>query len=447
MPEDDDALEAILTDFAHQAASDVPLIQDVVTPSQVTEMEGVLTRSLDPALSASALDLDLTKSAFPVLSETFPDTLPQPLIDDMQFNISNSFSPSFTSDFSHVLYTYYPFLRLDPISHLPAEDVNFLERKRCFHVPCRLIVDEFVAKYFLHVHPGLPHILESEFWHMYLHPGHNRSIEPLGRLSLFVFQCMLFAGCSFVPLSTLQKCGFSSIRDARASFYRRAKLLFDFNIEHDPYSVSCGALLLTMFVSEQQHQVNSTWLSAAIMHAKAANAHLYSHDQRLPETERRRRKVLWWGCILQDRIIALGLRRPLQITPEQFDFTQPCLGEEDFREDFKRSKVYDETTKVRMVEILILMCKLSVVLTQTINTVYPQNGFSRFATHILDSTEELSKVDVKLNKAREGLHAWSRKAKKLLRADTYTGVKENVTLFKNIVFLYHWSVSIPQTLT
>ena len=95
---------------------------------------------------------------------------------------------------NHVIYSYYPFLKLDILSHMSSQDVNFLEIQGCFRVPTRPALDEFIREYFLHIHPTLPMIDEGDFWDMYT----NRGISPIERpcISLFVFQAMLFASSS-----------------------------------------------------------------------------------------------------------------------------------------------------------------------------------------------------------------------------------------------------------
>jgi hypothetical protein len=97
---------------------------------------------------------------------------------------------------SHVVFSYYPFLEPDIISHMRSRDVNMLEEQGCFRVPARPIMDEFVRHYFLHVHPVLPILDEGAFWSMY-----NQHDQVVGsdRLSLFLCQCMLFAASSVCP--------------------------------------------------------------------------------------------------------------------------------------------------------------------------------------------------------------------------------------------------------
>lgn len=138
-----------------------------------------------------------------------------------------------------VIFSYYGFLESDLMSHISPQDVNFLESQACFRVPTRPVLDEFVREYFLHVHPNLPMINEGTFWEMYTHQGYYPSERP--RLSLFVFQAMLFASCSvscrrcstlslssdqfqFVSLETIRSLGYTTTRSARENFFRQAKV-------------------------------------------------------------------------------------------------------------------------------------------------------------------------------------------------------------------------------
>ena len=94
---------------------------------------------------------------------------------------------------AYMLFSFYPFLKADGLWHLSPEDASFLEQRRCLHVPARPILDEFIREYFLHVHPILPVLNERDFWSMYSGPDPHAPGRT--RMSLFVFQAMLFISC------------------------------------------------------------------------------------------------------------------------------------------------------------------------------------------------------------------------------------------------------------
>jgi hypothetical protein len=95
---------------------------------------------------------------------------------------------------THIMFSYYPFVKLCAMSKIAPHDVNFLEAQGCFRLPTRPILDEFVQEYFLHVHPILPIINEKTFWKMY--DDHDSNQFGLRPISLLVFHAMLFAASS-----------------------------------------------------------------------------------------------------------------------------------------------------------------------------------------------------------------------------------------------------------
>lgn len=94
----------------------------------------------------------------------------------------------------HVDWSSYGFLEFDD-SSLEQEDRTFLANKGSLHVPESAALDEFVRRYFLHLHPTLPVLDEAEFWYSYTQC--NKS----AKLRLLVLQALLFAGCPVGPPS------------------------------------------------------------------------------------------------------------------------------------------------------------------------------------------------------------------------------------------------------
>lgn len=88
----------------------------------------------------------------------------------------------------------YPFIRLPDLSKMPSEDIDCLSLQGCLQLPPRLILDEFVRQYFLHVHPIMPLLDEAHFWDIYCDRlGDGPDIE---RIPMVLFQAMLFVSCS-----------------------------------------------------------------------------------------------------------------------------------------------------------------------------------------------------------------------------------------------------------
>ncbi|TGJ87614.1 hypothetical protein E0Z10_g1144 [Xylaria hypoxylon] len=278
-----------------------------------------------------------------------------------------------------ITYSYYQFLTISNLHNVIPHDVNFLESQGCLRIPTRAILDEFMQQYFLHVHPLLPFINEGHFWNLYCHQG---SIRPDEKMSLLVFQAMMFSCCNFVSKNSIKALGFPDIRTARATLYRRTKLLFDFDTESSLICLAQAALLLTYWApnwSLATKKPNTAWLGVAVQNAKSAEAHIYSAMPTFcPVTEpmeykkQNSLKRLWWCCIIRDRLISLGMRRSIQISRAHFDVgSNSGFGLSDLAEEVGQSRVYNPETKRRLIEIFVQLGELCSVLTDLLTLVFP----------------------------------------------------------------------------
>ncbi|KAK1969265.1 fungal-specific transcription factor domain-containing protein [Colletotrichum sublineola] len=344
-----------------------------------------------------------------------------------------------------VTYSFYPFLALGNLHGIPPQDVNYLELQGCLRVPMRTILDEFVQHYFLHVHPLFPMVNEGDFWDMYCTNPYNH--VSTDKLSLLVFQAMLFSSCNFVSRETIKTLGFATIRAARAAFYRRAKLLYDLESESSPLAISQAALLLSFWSSPTApafRKANTAWLIIAIQNAKMVEAHHYA-TRSAPPKKRNLLKRIWWCCIIRDRIVGLGLRRSLQITRSHFDFdSNEALGFSDLADEFERSRVYNPDTKRCLAEILEQLVELCIVLTDTLILVFPLDdrpGWGR---------EMRSEEQDKVRGCKIALRRWYKGA--TLRFPMFGGgsvarVKssgndfrhDSVILYTNLMYMYYHS--------
>ncbi|KAL4876054.1 fungal-specific transcription factor domain-containing protein [Aspergillus karnatakaensis] len=240
----------------------------------------------------------------------------------------------------------------------------FIKAQGNLKVPIQKVMDVFTKHYFLYVHPCLPVIDEAVFW------GKYRSVDgSAGKISTLLFQAMLFAASSFVPIEAAKECGYDSLISARDDLYRRAKRLYEAGIEKDRLVISQAALLLTYYTTDAERSTNSHWLRIAIRYAKKERAHLYYHLH--PSRKTTDLKRVWWCCIIRDRIISLGMRRPIQITRDDFDFHQLGLSFQDLEDECLHSEVYTPDTKAALFRVLASLCHLVAAVTDMIMLVYP----------------------------------------------------------------------------
>ncbi|KAI8713374.1 Fungal-trans domain-containing protein [Fusarium sp. LHS14.1] len=336
---------------------------------------------------------------------------------------------------SEALFSSYPFLALDDLSGLTEQDVQFLELNGCFHLPLRPIQEEFVHQYFLYIHPCYPLMDEGEFWSMYLDRDRRHGKEKT--MSLLLLQAMLFASSAFVSPAVLKNAGYSGVKVARGIFYRRAKLLFDFGVESDPFTKAQAALLLTFQFSAAEPHAGSLWLSTGIQNAIVAQTHAFQAPGSSTALKRRNKR-LWWSLYWRDRVLTLGLRKPLQITPSSFNVQLDLLTQDDLIDEAHHSFVYDPKTKRHLTDILTFQCRLGILLTEVLALTYGPSSFD--PTYSLDHFEATLS---QMRTARARLARWKEDAEAafyVFLGDGHT--HRSLTLFSSLIYIYAYAAQI-----
>ncbi|KAF5667234.1 cutinase transcription factor 1 beta [Fusarium heterosporum] len=346
-----------------------------------------------------------------------------------------SLSGSVPYSHSEIPYTTQSFLTVKQLRSLPEQDVEFLNYNRCFHLPLRTIQEEFFNQYFLYLHTYYPLINEKEFWDMFMNRetgGDHTSTMPL-----LVFQAMLFAASSFVSPVVLKNAGYTNVKVARNIFYRRAKLLFDFGVEDDAFTKAQAALLLTFQFSAVEPHAGSTWLAIGIQNAIVAQAHTF---QAISTNTARKRSIkrLWWSLFWRDRIVTLGLRKPLQITPSSFDASLEPITVEDLADEMDHSVVYNLITKRQLADILKVQCRLAVLLTDILSICYGPSAFD-----LASSIDSFEKTVSKIKRCRKKMHLWKEEADKVLNPFLYgTDAHRSTTLISSVIYIYAYAAQI-----
>lgn len=152
--------------------------------------------------------------------------------------------------------------------------------------------------------------------------------------------------------------------------------------------------------------LNSIWLSKAVAHAEAASANNYSLER--DRGRRLQLKRLWWSCVLRDRMISLGVRRMIQIGPENFDFDQAGLEEEDLEEECAESDVYDVVSKKILSKVVIAQCELATAMTPMMISAYCSESTSQVDEQ---SVAPLINSIAAIEKANTELSVWARRFK------------------------------------
>jgi hypothetical protein len=102
--------------------------------------------------------------------------------------------------------------------HFGADDIDILVRKRALSVPDNKLRNELLRNYIEHVHPYMPVIDIHDFLRIISDNGN------CGRISLMLFQAVMFAGTAFIGMGRLYASGFSNRREIQNTFYQRCRV-------------------------------------------------------------------------------------------------------------------------------------------------------------------------------------------------------------------------------
>ncbi|KAJ9614614.1 hypothetical protein H2200_002751 [Cladophialophora chaetospira] len=197
-----------------------------------------------------------------------------------------------------------------------------LRKKKALSVPPQPLRDHLLRAYVQYVHPFLP-LLDLE--------DLMQAFEMKGeaRISLVLFQAIMFAGTAFVDMVHLESEGFRTHKEARRAYYERVRLLFDADIELEPIILIQVLLLLTYWFDKiEDTKSRCYWMRLAW---SFANDRGLAHPDvlaLLPAQQQIFRRRLWWCCFMRDQLISFSERRGSSLMIDEEDF--PPLLTADF---------------------------------------------------------------------------------------------------------------------
>ncbi|KAI8658156.1 Zn(2)-C6 fungal-type domain-containing protein [Fusarium keratoplasticum] len=329
-------------------------------------------------------------------------------------------------------------------AEIPSRYDFALESQGCYRIPSAPVLKTFMHHYFLYVHPMLPVLNEGDFWD--LHFPEIQTTSKTRQPSILLLQAMLFAACPFVAEEDVKGLGFETIRQAKASFYKQAKLLYSAQDPSDHVLMAQAALLLTHrcpSLGDGEQRANSTWLSRAIQHAKALNADRCANslDSASPQQGKRNNTLrrIWLSCIIRDRVLSLCLRRKVQI-----NHTSYAMSHDEFSDEIQRSRVYDADSKQSLITIMLLMTELCLCLSNILTVAYSVRDLTGSESH------GSSRKTMQIWECKKDLETWSLKAvaSSPVLASTQPGRHQggeptsSILMFAHLVWIYYHSSRI-----
>lgn len=204
------------------------------------------------------------------------------------------------------------------------EDCRTLHKEKAFEVPCVEIRDQLLRNYIQYVYPVLPILNLGELL-VVIHPGYTGT----KRVSLLLFQALMFSATVFQTRASIEIEGFRSRREARKTRFERAKLLYSLGSEDDRLTILQAVLLLTHWDDSCEDDrdafyfvgISKALLTAIETEPKTSETRLIKGDPGLWNR-------ICWSCYIQDRIVAIISQRPIHIQDEEFCL--PMLQLSDF---------------------------------------------------------------------------------------------------------------------
>ncbi|KAK9455779.1 fungal-specific transcription factor domain-containing protein [Dipodascopsis uninucleata] len=248
-------------------------------------------------------------------------------------------------------------------SHMSPIKLKFLENENCFQKPPQRLLDELIKAYFTTLHPVYPVINFGCFLSQYKE----------GRIPWLLLHSICLAACSHCSLSVLARIGFDTARNARTSYYRKAKSLFDFSYEKNKLVLLQSAMLLSFWGGRPNDYWNTfSWVSASVNlaetlglhHGEIPNSSLFGDLSECNDSSFWRR--IWWVLVIRDAFSAVLLGKPLRIDLSQSNVAPLTI--DDFanivRVDGSLTDSREGLQENICVSYLIEACKLSLILHQ-----------------------------------------------------------------------------------
>lgn len=250
------------------------------------------------------------------------------------------------------------------ISPLPPwvsrEDCKYLHEQGVFNVPDARIRNELLRNYIQYVHPALP-VLNLEDFFMVI----DQSYAGTRGISFLLFQAVMFAATAFEKPASLTREGFRDRREARRTRFERVKLLYSLGCEDDRLTILQSVLLMTYWDDTSDHNQDA-WYYVGVAKAVWKSIEMKPRDSEISLSKHQ--PGLWkriqWSCYIRDRLIAITMRRPLQIPESDFDSSMLKLSDFDvgplsttccLGSDGSHPAIRDPSTRRMLAEISIAL--------------------------------------------------------------------------------------------
>ncbi|RDW76949.1 hypothetical protein BP6252_05002 [Coleophoma cylindrospora] len=206
-------------------------------------------------------------------------------------------------------------------SHLDIADLAYLKSRDALTIPDKTTQLELLKGYIQGVHSTLPILDLKEFLsragfsQLLLTESSNLGktceVIEIETISFLLFQAVLFAGVEYVSSKVLRQAGYRDRKSAKRIFFRRVRLLYDFDTCNDHISMVQSLLLMSLCPPCSQSQKEGKgarhWLGLAV--SMAINLGLNRDKTKFGSLSHRLhlKRRIWWTAFVRDRTLALDI--------------------------------------------------------------------------------------------------------------------------------------------
>ncbi|KAF8542674.1 fungal-specific transcription factor domain-containing protein [Trichophaea hybrida] len=233
-----------------------------------------------------------------------------------------------------------------------------LWEKGAYVLPRYEVRDLLISQYFEMCHPLYPIVCKTTFLH---------SLQT-NTFSHQLVQAVLMFSATHCDWAILQRAGYVSRREAVDGFYKRARALWDGDVEPDKIT-NIQTMFLMQFwwrsVTDQKDPL--WWLSGATRLAQSMGLHRSAERSKLNQRDKRIWRRIWWLLFLRDRQASPYLGKPLMIYGKDCDVEELELADLDGEVDKLQGLSLLEHLKLAKLMAALVECEFSPGVTRNID--------------------------------------------------------------------------------
>ncbi|KAL6228612.1 hypothetical protein BDW75DRAFT_246551 [Aspergillus navahoensis] len=147
-------------------------------------------------------------------------------------------------------------------------DYRYLKLKHALTLPPLPLRNQILRAYTRWVHPLLPLLDLTRFMHQVIMDDDRYFPSPL------LYQSVMFAGSAYLDTHDIKAAGYASALELRQTLFQKARLLYDFDTESDPFVETQALVLLTTWYATAEGKDPWHCLGPALSAAHRAGLNL-----------------------------------------------------------------------------------------------------------------------------------------------------------------------------